>query len=295
MAKLSREQALPWLMLIVLALVWGSSFILIKQGLLAFSPGEVGALRIVAAGLFLMPLALPKLKTLRRRQWGILFLIGQGGSFIAVFLFALAQTRIASGLAGVLNATTPIFTLLIGAIFFGATIRTRSVVGIIIGFLGVTILILSGENANLLDNFNAYALFIIVATVCYGINVNVIKVKVSNLTSVTITGVSLVLVLPIAATYLFGFTDFLPKLSTVEGAYWSLGCLVLLGILGTAVALIYFNRLVQMVSPVFAAQVTYLIPIVALIWGLADNEAILWGHVAGMVCILAGVYVANRK
>ncbi|HAP60029.1 MAG TPA: EamA family transporter, partial [Cytophagales bacterium] len=92
MAKLSREQALPWLMLIVLALVWGSSFILIKQGLLAFSPGEVGALRIVAAGLFLMPLALPKLKTLRRRQWGILFLIGLAGSFIPAFLFALPQT-----------------------------------------------------------------------------------------------------------------------------------------------------------------------------------------------------------
>ncbi|MEL6536465.1 MAG: DMT family transporter [Bacteroidota bacterium] len=295
MAKLSREQALPWLLLIVLSLVWGSSFILIKQGLLAFSPGEVGALRIVSAGLFLMPLALPKLKTLRRRQWGILFLIGLVGSFIPAFLFALAQTRIASGLAGVLNATTPIFTLIIGGIFFGTTIRTRSIIGIIIGFLGVTMLILSGENTNILENFNAYALFIIAATVCYGINVNVIKAKVSNLTSVTITGVSLFLVTPIAATYLFGFTDFLPKLSQVEGAYWSLGCLVLLGILGTALALVYFNRLVQLVSPVFAAQVTYLIPIVALLWGLAVDETILWGHVAGMLCILVGVYVANRK
>lgn len=286
---------MPWLMLGLLALIWGSSFILIKQGLAVFGPGEVGALRIVSAGLFLTPLAFPKLRALSRRQLSTLFLIGLVGSFIPAFLFALAQTRIASGLAGVLNATTPIFTLIIGALFFGIGIRTRSILGIIIGFVGVAILILSGESSNLMDNFNAYALFVILATICYGINVNVIKTKVSNLSSVTITGVSLVLVLPIAATYLLGFTEFVPKLQAVEGATRAMLFVVLLGVMGTALALIMFNRLVQIKTPVFAAQVTYLIPMVALLWGLAVDEKIFLGHFIGMAGILLGVYLANRK
>lgn len=295
MTESSREQWLPWLMLGVLALIWGSSFILIKLGLKVYGPGEVGALRIVAAGIFLAPLSIPKLLKLRPKQWGILFLIGLVGSFIPAFLFALAQTRIPSGIAGVLNATTPIFTLIIGAIFFATVITRRAAIGIFIGFVGVTVLIMSGEGENIWEKFSPYALFVVLATVCYGINVNVIKAYVSNISPITITGVSLLLVLPIAAVYLFGFTGFTYKLQHVEGAGMSLLFVALLGVMGTALALIMFNRLVQIKTPVFAASVTYLIPIVALIWGLWFDEKILWGHVVGMVGILMGVYIANRR
>ena len=194
-----------------------------------------------------------------------------------------------------LNATTPIFTLIIGAIFFATVITRRAAIGIFIGFVGVTVLIMSGEGENIWEKFSPYALFVVLATVCYGINVNVIKAYVSNISPITITGVSLLLVLPIAAVYLFGFTEFTYKLQNVEGAGMSLLFVALLGVMGTALALIMFNRLVQIKTPVFAASVTYLIPIVALIWGLWFDEKILWGHVVGMVGILMGVYIANRR
>lgn len=295
MTSNSKEQVLPWAILLVLSLIWGSSFILIKQTLQVYGPGEVGALRIITAGLFLAPLSLPKLKTLKRRQLAVLFLIGLVGSLIPAFLFSWAQTRIASGIAGVLNATTPFFTLLIGGLFFSAIIRLRSALGIAIGFVGVTILILSGEAENIWDNFNAYALLIVLATVCYGVNVNVIKAKVSNIAPVTITGVSILLVLPIAISYLLFFSDFIETTSTASGTGMALLYVSTLGVVGTALALILFNHLVQIKNPVFAASVTYLIPIVALLWGLVVDEAILWGHIVGMVAILIGVYVANRK
>ncbi|MBK6265783.1 DMT family transporter [Marivirga sp. S37H4] len=285
---------LVWGLLITLALIWGSSFILIKKGLQVFSAGEVGAIRIVSAAVVLLPLALPKLKTLNKRQWKWLFISGMLGSFGPAFLFAFAQTRLESGVTGVLNALTPIFALLVGVMFFSGKLTKRDGIGITLGFTGTILLIVAGSGGDL-GNFNYYAIFVILATLCYGFNLNIVKFQFSILTPKIITSISIFLISPIAVYYLFGMSDFVLKMQTEPGAGLGLFYISILGVVGTAIALIMFNRLVQLTSPVFTSFVTYLIPIVAVVWGLLDGEVLFTGHYIGIVFIIIGVAFANRR
>lgn len=286
-----------WGMLVVLALIWGSSFILIKKALLVFSAGEVGALRIVTAGTVLLPLAMPVLKHLSSRQMGYLLVIGFVGSFIPAFLFATAQTNLSSSLAGVINALTPLMVVLVGALFFQARITWRIVLGLAIAFLGVGILVLAGADSgfSFFSDFNLYGLFVVAATVCYGLNVNIIKYRVREIKPRTITAISLMMVLPLAAIYLFAFTNFSFKLLHVEGAWEAAGYVTALGIIGTAAALVLFNAMVKLVSPVFASSVTYLVPLVAIFWGVWDGEKLFPLHYLGIFAVIIGVWVGNRK
>jgi drug/metabolite transporter (DMT)-like permease len=286
-----------WALLIILSLIWGSSFILIKRGLEVFSPGEVGAYRIVAAATFLLPLSLPRLKKLNKKQVENLIIIGLLGSFIPAFLFPTAQTRLSSSLTGVLNALTPLFVVIIGALFFSSKITRRNALGLVIAFIGVLILITLKEGSGL-DSFtgiNAYALFVILACLCYGFNLHLIKTRFDSLKSIEITALSLLMVLPLALIYLLAGTQFSYKLSTYEGAWQALGFVTLLGVMGTALALILFNVMVKKSSPIFASSVTYLIPVVAIFWGVLDGEVLLFGHYIGIVAVIAGVWVGNRK
>jgi len=295
---LQQESALKaWGFLIVLALIWGSSFILIKRGLEIFSPGEVGAFRIVAAGMVLIPLSIPRLKNLNKKQVKNLIIVGLVGSFIPAFLFAKAQTQLSSSLTGVFNAMTPLFVVIIGALFFKARITSRNMVGLLIAFVGVVILLMVKEGAGFegLGSINAYAFFVLLACVCYGINLNIIKYRFVTLKPVAITAISLLMVLPAALIYLFAFTQFSFKLVHVEGAWTAASYIMLLGILGTAIALILFNVMVKVATPVFASSVTYLIPIVAIFWGLLDGEVLLLGHYFGIAAVIVGVWVGNRR
>jgi drug/metabolite transporter (DMT)-like permease len=286
------QQLLAWGLLLILALVWGSSFILIKFGLKALTPGEVGALRIVAAAVFLLPLAVRNLKGIDRRQWLYLFIIGLCGSLIPSFLFAIAQTQIPSSVTGILNALTPMFTMIIGFIFFNQRLSLNTTIGLLIGFAGSIYLILAGNEGGI-AGINYYALLIVLATIFYGTNLNIIKFKLSKLNARTITSISLILVGPIATVYLLGFTDFISHM-TVENSYY-IGAVVLLGVLGTAIALVLFNEMVKITNPIFASSVTYLIPIVAVVWGLLDGERLFVPHYIGMALIILGVYLANKK
>jgi len=291
-----KETASPVLiygLLILLALIWGSSFILIKKGLLVFSAGEVGAIRIFSAALVLTPLSLPKLKSLNRRQWKWLFISGMVGSFGPAFLFAYAQTQLESGITGVLNALTPIFALLVGVLFFKGSLKLRDSLGIALGFAGTVVLIVAGSGGKL-GNFNFYALFVILATFCYGLNLNIIKTQFNVLTPRMITSISLVLIAPLAGGYLFGASDFIHKMQYADGAGMALLFICILGVIGTAFALILFNRLVKLTSPIFTSFVTYLIPIVAIIWGIWDGEILVIGHYIGIILIILGVAFANR-
>ena len=286
-----------WGMLILLALVWGSSFILIKRGLEVFSPGEVGAYRIVAAASFLLPLSLPRLKNLNKHQIFYLVIVGLVGSFIPAFLFAKAQTQLSSSLTGVLNALTPLAVVMIGALFFGSKITKRNGIGLAIAFIGVFILVVVKEGSGLeaFSGINAYALFVILACICYGFNLNIIKYKFVTLKPIQITAISLLMVLPAALIFLLVGTDFSYKVANVPGALKALGYVTLLGVMGTALALILFNVMVKRVTPVFASSVTYLIPIVAIMWGVLDGEVLLWGHYFGIVAVILGVWYGNRK
>ena len=288
------DKTLAWFFLILLALIWGSSFILIKKSLIVYTPLEVGALRIVSAGLVLAPIAIKRLAKLTRKNWQILLLVGFVGSFGPAFLFALAQTRLESGLTGALNALTPLFTILIGSYFFGTKITLKNTIGIAIGFVGTVMLILAGSGG-IISGFNFYALFVVLATIMYGTNLNIIKVHLSGLKPLTITSVSLLMVLPLALVILASLTGFSTKLLYVEGAWEALGYVSLLGVLGTAIALIIFNKMVQLSTPLFTSSVTYIIPIVAVIWGLLDGEKLLLVHFISMALIILGVYIANRK
>jgi drug/metabolite transporter (DMT)-like permease len=281
-------------LLIILTLIWGTSFILIKQGLKVFSPDEVGALRVASAALFLLPAALVRIKELTKDNYWKLFLSGMMGIFIPAFLFATAQTRMDSSVAGMLNTLTPIFTLLIGAIIFGQKFKTLAVVGILLGFLGA-ILLMFARSGGSLGAINVFALLILVACILYGSNLNFIKYKITDLKALTITSISLLLISPLAVIYLFGFTEFVTKVQTVEGAWRACGFIVLLGIMSTAIATFLFNRLVKISTPIFASSVTYLMPIVAVGWGLLDGEALGLGHFIGMAAVITGVYLANRK
>jgi len=283
-----------WMLLMVLALIWGSSFILIKKGLQVYDPGEVAGIRILAASIFLLPWAFANLKKVNKWNLKYLFFIGIAGSFIPAFLFAKAQTKIDSSLAGVLNATTPFFVLMIGAIFFGQLIYRRQSLGLTIGFLGTVVLVMAGSRG-LVENINLYGLFVVLATFFYGINVNIIKYKLVGLRALTITSISLLIVLPFAAAYLFGFTDFMYKLNNADEALFSLGLVVLLGVMGTAIALVLFNKLVQITTPIFTSSVTYLIPVVAVLWGFLDGEMLLFAHYSGMAIIFVGVFITNHK
>lgn len=277
-----------------LSLIWGTSFILIKKGLQVFSPGEVGSIRVAAAALFLLPFALVRLKELDRSHYVKLLASGLLGVFFPAFLFAIAQTRLTSSVAGVMNSLTPIFTLIIGASFFGQRFSMRSLIGILIGLCGTILLILSRANGEF-GPINFYAFFVILACVFYGTNLNLIKYKIAGLKSLTITSVSLMLIAPFALIYLFGFSDFTQKLQSHDGAWEALGFVVLLGMMSTSVATFLFNQLVKISTPLFASSVTYLIPVVAVAWGLLDNETLFPGHIAGMAAIVGGVYLANKR
>lgn len=286
-----------WGSLILLSLIWGSSFILIKRGLEIFSPGEVGAYRIVAAATFLLPLSIPRVRNLSRKQILNLLIIGLIGSFIPAFLFAKAQTQLSSSLTGALNALTPLFVVVIGALFFSSKITLRNGIGLGIAFIGVLTLVTVKEGAEFgaFESINTYALFVILACICYGFNLNLIKYRFEKLKPIEISAISLLVILPLALIYLMAGTNFSYKVVHVKGAMEALGYLTLLGVFGTALALILFNIMVKKVSPVFASSVTYLIPIVAIFWGVLDGEVLLFGHYVGIAAVILGVWFGNRK
>jgi len=281
-------------LLIILALIWGTSFILMKRGLVVFSPDEVGALRVTSACLVLLPFAFSRLKELPKEQYWKPFASGMMAIFIPAFLFAIAQTRMESSVAGVMNSLTPIFTLIIGIILFGQKFKPLAAVGFLLGLAG-TVLLIMARSGGQLGGVNYYAFLIVIACIFYGCNANFLKFKLAGLGSMTITSLALLFIGPLAIIYLFGFTDFVTKLTEVPGAWKACAYVVLLGIMSTSVATLLFTRLIKISSPIFASSVTYIIPIVAVMWGVIDGEHLYVGHYVGMATIVGGVYLANRK
>lgn len=281
-----------WGLLLLLSLIWGSSFILIKKGLIALTPLEVGSIRILSASLFLLPFAISYLRKVKRTQVKYLISVGFVGSFLPAFLFAIAQTRLPSAITGVLNALTPLFTVLMGLWIYGQKQTSRVFIGILIGFLGAIILITAGSGGAI-SNFNFYAFYVVLATICYALNVNIIKYHLHGLSSISITSISLAFVGPVAAIQLLFFTDFTIKIFEAEQALTASFYILVLGVVGTAIALILFNRLVSLTDPVFTSSVTYIIPVIAVVWGVLDGETLIFSHIAGIVAILFGVYITN--
>jgi drug/metabolite transporter (DMT)-like permease len=283
---------LKWFYLFLLSLIWGSSFILIKRGLVGLTAIQVGSLRIIFAALFLLIVGFSSLKKISCRQWKFVALTSFFGTFIPAFFFAIAETEVDSSIVAILNSLTPLNTLVLGIIFFGIQFQKRQVLGVFIGLVGCLLLVLNGASGHSGQNYY-YLILVVIATLCYAINVNLIKKYLSDLNSLSITtGNFAVLLLP--ALIILGTTDFTQKIN-LEAAQHSILFVMILGILGTGIANVLFFKLIQMSSPVFATSVTYLIPIVAFFWGLLDNEMLTPIQFFGAFVILIGVYLSAKK
>jgi drug/metabolite transporter (DMT)-like permease len=291
--------ASAWGLLVVLSLIWGTSFILMKKGLVVFSALELGATRVSVAALLLLPFALREIGRVERSRLKWLALSGTVGTLIPAFLFAYAETRLASGLAGVLNALTAVFALLVGALLFGQRLTGLRVLGIGLGLLGTVVLMLLGGSGDASTPSGGagnawYGGYIVLATIGYGLSVNVIKHRLHGLAPVAVTSLLLGIIGGPALVYLLLGTGFVHKLATVPGAWRAFGYIALLATMSTAVATVLFNMLIQRSTTLFASSSTYLIPIVALGLGALDGEAFNLWHALGMAIILGGVFIIHR-
>jgi len=287
-----------WGLFLLLSLIWGSSFILMKAGLFAdngsttLSAYQVAALRMLFAGLSLLPLAIKGFKTVAKAKLAPIIWSAFLGSFIPAFLFCMAETKIDSSLAGFLNALTPIFTIMIGVLFYGSKFDNRKIIGVSIAFLGMVLLFASNFNAHF-ENL-AYASFVLIATICYGLNVNIANAHLRDMSATHTAAMAFAFLIPpsLIVLLLTGFFN----LPLSEHSYLiSTGSTAILGIMGTAIATIIFYSLLKKAGALFASMVTYGIPFIALGWGLAAGESIGLLQIAGLGVILIGVYTTSRS
>lgn len=266
---------------------------LMKKGLVAFEAPQVGAFRIFIAFVSLLPMYLRiNLTGITRSHWVGLLVVAVFGSGIPPFLFTLAQTHIASYVAGVLNALTPLATMLFGYLLFKTQVKYAQIVGVMIGFAGAAVIILMNADFGF-DQDYEYSLLVVAAAACYGIGATTLKAKVSDLSPFTVTTLAFTIIGPFAGLYLW-YSGAFSQLATDGAAQEAFGYLLILGVVGTAFALIMFNYLIQTVSALYASTVTYLIPLVAVAWGLLDGETIGMAHLIGMVLILAGIKLTGK-
>lgn len=278
----------------MLSLIWGSSFILIKKSLIGLTPYQLGALRVIISGLFIFAVGLNTLKEVAKPQWKWLIISGFLGTFFPAFLFAIAETEIDSGVVSVLNSLVPLNTILLGFAVFKIASTKRQIVGVIIGFVGTSILIGKGAELNPNQNY-LYAGFVLLATIMYAFNVNIIKRYLQDVKAITIAAGNFAAIM-IPAFVVLLFVDFFStETFNREGFLMSIGYVVILSAFGTALAKVLFNKLVQMATPVFASSVTYLMPVIALIWGLLDGEGFSLSQLLATGLILIGIYLANRR
>ncbi len=282
-----------WFLLIVIALTWGSSFILIKKSLIAFSPYQIGAFRVGISGLILSYVGIPALLKMNKKTFFWVCLTGFFGNFLPMFLFPIAQTRVSSSLAGILDSLVPVFVLVLGFFLFGIKSKWMQVLGAVIGFSGAALLMFFSEVSTKESNFG-YALLVVLATACYALAGLIIKERLQHVPSLKLSGaVFSVWMLPSILILIFTgfFSDFEVSSQTLE----SLGFLSILTVLGTAIAIILYYKLIQNTTPVFASTVTYLLPLVAVIWGILDGEKFSFWYVIGGLLILWGIYLIREK
>lgn len=283
-----------WGYLILLALIWGSSFILIKKGLVGLKPLQLGAIRIIITSLVLFLFGFRRMKLITKRQWKWIAISGLLGSFFPVFLFAIAQTEIDSAIASILNSLVPLNTVLLGAAVFKIASTRRQVLGVVIGFIGTALLILKGADLNPEQNY-FFAGFVLLSGVMYASNVNIIKRYLQNVDAISLTMGNYVIIFIPAVIMLFVSGFFSPTTFEHPEFMTSIGYVVILSIFGTALAKVLFAKLVQLETPVFASSVTYLMPIIALMWGVIDGEAFSVLQGLATIVILIGIYLANKR
>lgn len=287
------NKQLRWVYLIVLSVIWGSSFILMKRALIGLTPIQVGALRILITAAFLLLIGFKRIFKIKRRHWYYLTINGFIGSFFPAFLFAYAIQKIDSSVASILNSLTPLNTLIFGAIIFGFGFRKRQLIGVIIGLMGTVMLILKGAEVNPRQDY-FYASFILLSSIGYALNINILKKYLHDLDALSITvGNFFLLIIP--TLFVLWYSDFFTTFEVNESNKTAILYISILAVFGTGVAKIMFNRLIQISTPIFSSSVTYLIPIVAITWGIFDNEKITFLQIISGFIIMLGVYLVNKS
>ena len=283
-----------WVYLILLSVIWGISYILIKKTLIGVSPLQLGSLRVIFTTMVLFILGFSSLKKIPKDKWKWIILTGYIGSFFPSFFFAFAQTEIDSGVAAILNSLTPLATLIIVVVFYKFIIDSKQILGVIIGLFGSFLLIYEGSTINPDQNF-LFVGFIITASVCYATSVNMLKAHLQDVPAVSIALGNFLCILPPALIILF-YSGFM-NINVIESpkVQNALFYIIVLSVFGSAFAKILFNKFVQIASPVFASSVTYTLPVVAVMWGLLDGETINFRQILATIVILIGVYFANRR
>ena len=288
-----------WATLLLLATIWGSSFLLMKRGMIdkasgdaIFDNNQVGAMRMLFASVVMLPIGLRHIKSFKLRK-NILHLsvVAFLGNFIPAFLFTYAETGISSGYAGMLNSCTPVFTLIIGVLIFKQQLIKLQVVGVIIGTIGIIWLVNSVSVVDTTGTFT-HVLAVVLATVCYASSVNTIKYALYDMKALKLTAMAFSLSFIPALILFFYFatpSTFVTNPHAMEGFWY----ILVLAVVGTSISVVIFNELIARSSALFASSVTYFIPIVAVIIGFLDGEVLTLGQVLAMFVILAGVFIAN--
>jgi len=281
-----------WASILLLALIWGSSFILMKKGLQAFTDIQVAAIRVFFSFLVLIPVFLRHIRKVNKQNIVHLAIVGYAGVFFPAFLFTLSETQITSSLAGMLNSLAPLFTLIVGIFFYQSKPARNQYLGIAIGLIGAIGLVSEGR-LDFLENVNVYGLYVVIATFGYGINANEVKVKLKGMNGIEITSLAFMLVGPPAGIILF--------CTNLSGAYqsphfWpSLAATLTLATFGSVLSLFIYNNLIRHTSALFATSTTYIIPVFAIFWGLADGETVTLFAIFNIAIVMLGVWLVNRK
>ena len=294
MSQSNKKDWIPWLIFIILAIIWGSSFILMKRGLEAFSFEQVAALRLTIAFACMLPIGWKYLRTIKKQNLIYMFIVGVFGNGFPAFLFTLAETEVSSSIVGVLNATVPIFTLILGVIFFHSKIKSSQIVGVTVGLIGAIWLMF--PNGFIIEgavNFK-YASLVLIATFCYAISANTIKRFLQDVPSVKVTTIGLGFAGIPSSIYLFS-TDFTTRIAEHPLGWSSFGYTFLLAFFGTSIGVVLFNELIKKSSAIFASSVTYAIPAIAILWGVLDNEDLLFQQILAVIIIVLGVYLVNKS
>lgn len=287
------KNLINWLIFIVLSLIWGSSFILMKLGLQKLSAYQVAALRVMSSGLVLLPATIKYIARIAAKKNLVIFLSGSLGSLLPAFLFCMAEEKIDSALAGTLNSLTPVFVIITGVVFFKAQIAANKTIGILIAFIGCILLLYSKNQLQTNQHFSSI-LLVILATVLYGFNVNMVAKNLLHIPSLQIAAIALTLN-SIPALLVLIFTGYFNMPLGNKYVLIATGASMLLGIGGTAIATVIFYMLVKRAGVIFASMVTYGIPFVAIGWGIFYGEFFGWEQFFCMIIILVGVYYTNKR
>jgi drug/metabolite transporter (DMT)-like permease len=282
-----------WLLFILLSLIWGSSFILMKIGLEHLNALQVASIRILSAGLVMLPFAIKGFKRIPKNKIITVIAAGLLGNFFPAYLYCIAEIKIDSALTSILNALTPLCAIIIGLLFFKLTITWHKIIGVMVGFIGLVLLPYASAGAISFSNIS-YALLVLLATICYGTNVHVISRFLKESASIDIAAVAFTFFIPPCITVL-AVTGFFKLPLLQNGTLVSVLAASTLGVLGTAFATVWFYKLVKTAGSIFASLVTYGIPFVAVLWGLLFGETVTLLEIFCLMIILAGVYLVSRK